>query len=433
MKVKHLNILILFLVFTGFTSFKSWSQQNSNQTKKEVSSKINIQNRFLDYEKKGNEYLKTNLSKLDSIIQTWQFDKMKAIRFEQLPLTLFELKYYEMTNNWQDFNNSLKNLDETTLREGTPTQITQGFYFRSLFASRLGQYGLALREINKAYPCIDKKLGYSNLYTLNASIAKIKINLNQKDSALYYMELAYKNARSSGSKVDLAKCFNLQAQFYNKTRQVDISVAKNLIAYQLAISENDLFLMAKFSRQIGDNQAKIKNFKDAQYYYTESYVSANEILDKNQMALALTANAVVYGIQNQTTQSIELLLEAKKLFKEMNSNDGLGLASLELGKIYEKAMTYTLAEIQFNESQEFFQKSNNEYQLAEVYELKGNLFFTQGKLDKAAQNVNKSIQIRKSLQLEEVLSPSYRLLAEIYNEKGDYPEAIKNYQRFLNL
>lgn len=65
---------------------------------------------------------------------------------------------------------------------------------------------------------------------------------NKKDSALYYADEAIQYARRSSDKSILSECFNNQARIYDYFGQLELSVAKNIVALNLATEANDIFL-----------------------------------------------------------------------------------------------------------------------------------------------------------------------------------------------
>ena len=77
---------------------------------------------------------------------------------------------------------------------------------------------------------------------------------NKKDSALYYADEAIQYARRSSDKSILSECFNNQARIYDYFGQLELSVAKNIVALNLATEANDIFLLAKYNRELGISQ-----------------------------------------------------------------------------------------------------------------------------------------------------------------------------------
>ena len=128
---------------------------------------------------------------------------------------------------------------------------------------------------------------------------------NQKDSAMYYSNMAIKSARRVKDKSVLSQAFNTQAETYSFFGQIELSVAKNLISLQMAEEAHNIYLLAKYTREIGQSQKLISNLDDAEYYFRRSLNYARKIHDKRQMALALTHLASVQLDRNDFSSAIK--------------------------------------------------------------------------------------------------------------------------------
>src|SRR5690606_16480959 len=92
---------------------------------------------------------------------------------------------------------------------------------------------------------------------------------------------------------ELASAFNTQAQIYDFFGQVEISVAKNMIALYLAEEVGNKVLLAEICREIGKSQEEILNMDDALYFYNRSLNYARQVHDERQIALALSSIASI--------------------------------------------------------------------------------------------------------------------------------------------
>ena len=138
---------------------------------------------------------------------------------------------------------------------------------------------------------------------------------NKKDSALFYSKKAISSARRIKDKSALAEAFNTQAEIYSFFGQLELSVAKNLISLQMAEESYNIYLLAKYTREIGKSQKLIYNLNDAEYYFKRSFDYALKIFDKRQMSLALTNLASVHLERDEFSKALNYISETKKYIK----------------------------------------------------------------------------------------------------------------------
>ena len=144
--------------------------------------------------------------------------------------------------------------------------------FRHLgyYHSSMQEYETADFYLRQTIKLSKKSRNYSMISEANRYLAQNFMYMNQKDSSLFYADRAINSGRKVKDKALISRAFNTQAQVYDYFGQVELGVAKNLISLQLAEEARNIWLLAKYTREIGQDQMIILNLKDAEYFFRRS-------------------------------------------------------------------------------------------------------------------------------------------------------------------
>ena len=111
-----------------------------------------------------------------------------------------------------------------------------------------------------------------------------------------------------------------------------------------------------------------------------------------------------------------------------------GKAYNVFGMIYLNQKEYEKAIECLNKSIINYVKTNNSDEISNVYHNIGTVFIAQKRLNKATEYLNKSISIRKKNKGSiDKINKSYKVLSDLYYEKGDIKNALnylKNYSNY---
>lgn len=303
----------------------------------------------------------------------------------------------------------------------------------------LGYYHSSMLEIETAdfYLKFALKIAKRNRSSIkiseaNSFLALNFMQVNQEDSALFYAKNAITYGRRSGDKTALAKAFNIQAQIYAFFGQIELSVAKNLTSLRMAEAVQNTYLMAKFSREIGQSQNVMLNINSAEVDFKNSFDWAQRIHDTRQMALALTNIAEVQMERNQFSKARENVNRAIKYLSGLNDLNGLGESHNLLGMIYKEQKDYSLASSNLNTALYYYESSNNQEKIAGVYHNVGTVFQKQKKYRIALKFLNRSIEIREKFGAQNQIYNTYRVIAEVYRETNNAEKSLEYMELYLD-
>lgn len=333
----------------------------------------------------------------------------------------------------------------------------QDEYFRSILASQsflstlnsdetriklfyhLGNYHNSMQEFEtadfyfrQAAKLSLKKRNYEQLSVNYGSIALNFMTANMKDSALFYVNKSIDAGRRAKDKSILSMALNTQATIYDFFGQVELAVAKNLISLEMAEEARNVWLLAKYTREIGQNQKLIFNFKDAEDYFRQSLSYAEQIQDERQMGLALTNIASLQLEKKNYNSAIENSNKSIQLLSRLNDFNGLGETYNILGMVYREQKNYTQASSNFNQALVYYESTSNKEKIAGVYHNVGTVFKEQGRYANALNYLNRSIEIREQYGAQNQIYHTYRTIADIYKDLNNDKKALEYMELYLN-
>ena len=274
------TISLVCMVFCGM--LVSAQQSRESQLIKSYKSEKNPTQKFMRMMALGEHYAQHNIYLADSIqavILKESRNFPDSIRFNAL---FFSAQVARIQGNNEEYSRKilacqpfLNKLNSDDVRFKVYRHL--GYYHSSVLETQTADFYLKM-----ALKIAKKNRNTVKLAEVNSYIALNFMQENSKDSALYYAGVAIQYGRRSGNKAVHAEAFNIQAEIYDFFGQVELSVAKNLISLQLAEEVQNVYLMAKFSREIGQSQTLILNLDDAEFYFKRSFNMRNKsmIFDK---------------------------------------------------------------------------------------------------------------------------------------------------------
>lgn len=269
----------------------------------------------------------------------------------------------------------------------------------------------------------------SKIYKL---LALSKMNENDKDSAMYFVDESIQFARRSAQKTVMSSAFHLQATVYHYFGQVELSVSKNLIALQLATEANSIPKIIEFSLALGISQMTILNFQEARLYFQQALENANRIRDNRLKSIAQLNLGVIYLKEKNYKKAITFQNNALQTLMNLKDFDGLGMVYNNLGDIYRETGDYAKALSNYNKSLVYFESSGNQAEIATVYHSVGIVFYKQGKHQNAINYLNRSVDIRSKFGFKGVIYDTYRAISEVYEKTGKYKLAHEYLRKYAD-
>jgi tetratricopeptide (TPR) repeat protein len=424
-------LLALFFVLIGMG--QSYGQSaKENQLLSSYLSEKNTKKKYSRLMALGEFYKQNNIQKADSIrhiIVDESINFEDSIRFNAL---FYNAEIALMIGDQHDYSKSI--LACQPFLNKLNSDEVQFKLFR-----HLGYYHSNMQEFETAdfYLKLAIKIGKKerNNQKLSEAYSYLSLNFmasNIKDSALFYSNKSINFARRGKDKSILARAFNFQAKVYDFFGQIELSVAKNLISLQLAEEVQNIWLLSKFTREIGQEQKIILNLDDAEYYFKRSLNYAKQIYDRRQMALALSNLSSVDLDRNNLKIAIKNANQAINYLIPLNDFNGLGEAHNILGMVYKKQGSFNLASSNFNQALVYYEATSNKEKIAGVYHNVGTIFKEEKKYSTALNYLNRSIEIRMQYGSKNQIYHTYRTIADLYKEINNPNKSLEYMELYIN-
>ena len=426
------RLLVVSILMMSVLAFSSFGQTGEAQLVKSYKAEQEPTKKFMRLMALGEYYKRHNVYLADSIqevILNQSRNFPDSIRFNAL---FFSAEVARIQGDNEEYSRKilacqpfLNKLNSDDVRFKVYRHL--GYFHSSVLETETADFYLKM-----ALKIAKKNRSTTKLAEANSFLALNFMQENAKDSALYYAGIAIQYGRRSGDKAILAETFNIQAEVYDFFGQVELSVAKNLISLQLAEEVQNIYLMAKFSREIGQSQTIILNLDDAEYYFNRSLQYAKRIKDFRQMALAINNLAQVQLNRKQYAKANNNAQQAIKYLSKLNDMNGLGETHNIVGLILKEEKKYDLAVNNFNKALVYYESTNNREKIAGVYHNVGTVFQKQKKYSNALNYLNRSIEIREKFGAKNQIYKTYRVIAEVYKETNNTVESLKYMELYLD-
>ncbi len=294
-------------------------------------------------------------------------------------------------------------------------------YLRDEFGFEAGLYS----KINQ----LKSKRDYSSLASIYCLIASHKSNLNQRDSSVYYMNLALSNARKQTDKNKLIDVVINQAYIYGRIKNDEVSLSKAYLALQMAMENNYEYGKFKVDLILLTVNSKHMNFAEMKLNIFQAKKAAQKINFQRGVNYI-----TLFELKSKSRFNNEDKIRLQQLKDEINNDsDLLAIISEIDGKIALSENAYATALQKFNNAIVEYEKIGNIYGIQNVYQQLADVLMNQKKYDKALTYLDKSRGLL--ISLNEYTESTYllRKMANIYELQGNKIKAYDVLNQYVSL
>ncbi len=426
------NLLLWGLLLT--TPILAWSQKASGKIK-ELERKIEFEKNEniafglridLYHLLQGNDLIKAD-SLVSQIVQS-SINLNDSLRLQAILLAAEkELRngnkagYCNYVLAAQNFINKIPNL-------ATHAEIQAHLARYHLFQNELETADFYINQSFKTLKKSNAKAKTAELYLLKS---ELHLSNKQKDSALQSVDKAIKYARRITDRTILALCFNQQARILEEFQQVELSVAKNILALQLATENGNNSLISQFSNEIGSTQLAIHNLNEANRFFKQALQAATNINDQRQIAIARINIAKLEFEHKNYKKAIHDAEAALAIFERIKDVGNLGKTHNVIGTIYKDVKDFNQAALNFNQALIYFEQTGDLNNIANVYHNVGAVFFAQGKYKNAISYLNRSIELSQNHSFTTQWYNNYKSLSDVYKALGQFDKALFYNEKYI--
>lgn len=427
------RIYILFLFICVNTLVWGQSVQKKEAQIKEAYSKEKNPTKKFNYQLElGKYYQNVNVKKADSIKDELINSSMVLNDSIRLAALIFKAEIESMTGDRNAYFATVLGC-QPFLNRVSDEAVQLEIY------KHLGNYHLLNKEPETAEFYLKRMLKAAKVVHSKQDFARGHLLLsrnfmmsNLKDSALNHIDIALQYARRTSNKAILAECFHQQASTYKTFGQLELGVAKDILALQIANEIRNYHQIAVFSIEIGKSQFSIHNLQEAEYYFKQALDNANRVSDDRQRGLAMVELATIYFSSKNYNDAIQNCQKAINIFEDLNTQEGLGNAFNILGIIYREQKEFNKAGTQFNQALIYYESIGDLKQIATVYHNVATVFYAQKKYENALNYLNRSLEISKVYGPSVQIYNTYRVMSDVYKDLGYTNKALEYMTIYTN-
>ena len=424
--MKARRLVLLIFIFSNLVVFNKLTAQFRSEIEivKSITSAKNANEKFQFQIELVQFYLNSNLEKAQAKLNELKKNTGRKTGNEANLLKLAEMRYYLQIKDFLSFQNCQNGLQLSNFKNSL-SQIE--------YLSLVGSYKREKQDFDQALLIHKQALTIAKKVRNNYVSAEILRNmsldfayLDKKDSALFYSNRSITIARKTNILSGiLSECFNSQALIYRHFNQIDIGIAKNILALEISETTSNNEKLSRFNREIGISQLDIQNWGDAEKYFQKSLSFAKSFKDNAQIALALINLAAVEHGKKNYIESKKLAREAELYIVKSNNIESIGDIDNFIGILYNDLGDYKEAAIRLNKALVNYESIGNRLKIANVYHHVGKVLLAQGKFVEAENFLNRSITTQKELHKLGLIHLSYKVLSDLYLKKNNVSEAYK--------
>jgi serine phosphatase RsbU (regulator of sigma subunit) len=250
--------------------------------------------------------------------------------------------------------------------------------------------------------------------------------------AIKYSKKSLKIARYLNYNEGIINSLSCLADAYDYTGRYSKAQKLNLEILSLyKKSGNEAAIYATYNN-IGIIHYYLGNYNEAIEFTTKALNYYLSQKDKEGISMCYNNIANSYSDQGDYETALDYYGKSLALYRLIEDEDGISLSKGNIGEVYIEQTKYDDAFIQLISALNSAEKTNNEWQQANLYMAIGDLKTRQFKTDKAIEYLLKSIAIFEKIGAEAELAETYKVTSIAFEQKGDFAKSL-HYIKLYNV
>jgi signal transduction histidine kinase len=253
-------------------------------------------------------------------------------------------------------------------------------------------------------------------------------------NSILYAKKALLLAEKLGSKKEISDAHSNLAASYRIQSDYISSTSHSYQALKIQEEIKYEIGLVKTLNNLGLINIQQQNYKQALIYFNKSYSIAKSLNDKKNISLSLNNIADIYSKQNEYEKAMKYFKITLELNKKIQDTLQIGLSLTNIGIIYIKTKNFPKGLEFLNKSVVLYKNDSSIYNGYNMYEIGKAYYFmalqekNQKKksllLKKAKDYLDKSVVIYSKQNFLADLQLSYKYLADVIEEQGNYKETL---------
>ncbi len=189
---------------------------------------------------------------------------------------------------------------------------------------------------------------------------------------------------------------------------------------KIFIKPSDQELESRVEFIVGDIYLRKKLFNKAKKSFLKSLTLNKNLKNRVQVAKSYDKLAKIFSIQRNYHKAIFYQKKSLEMYKKLINKHDIGASELKLARYYLDSNRISLSEKHIIACQKLFTKTNNNSDLANLYEITGELYFLKKDFGKSEIFIQKSLNILENLINNDLKIKNLIILSKIklYNNES---------------
>lgn len=302
------------------------------------------------------------------------------------------------------------------------------FILFSSFSLSLSAQNLDTDSLKKALP-LAKEL--DRLFILN----ELGTNLREKeqDLALEYLFEAEEMAIAQSDRKAESKSKENISWIYYRRGQWQRSFEYAEASYGLALESSSFLEAAKVLNNIGTLHSELQNYETASLKFKEAYKLSLKANDLYTQIRSLNNIAFNFTQLGELDSAMTYALKANRVNVKAESPYLTSFTYRVIADVYFERNQLDSAEVNYKKAIELAWNLDILTFKAYLYHRIGSTYLRQGKLDQAESILKEGILFSSENKILDNLRKTHKVLAEVYDAKGDVRAAYAEQSKYLTL
>jgi two-component system, NarL family, sensor histidine kinase UhpB len=252
---------------------------------------------------------------------------------------------------------------------------------------------------------------FENLFSLGSVLQ----GQAQFDSAIFFFWQAQAVARKRDDLKGQSKIYSSLGHSFMRKSQMDSSRFYLDMGLTIAKQINDQRTEAGIFNNYGNIFLEEGNYQQAlDYFIRSAKLYENPLRDDYGQCLAYSnIGNVEYRLGN-LERALNYAKQSMAIAKKKNLTSSIGYAHKLLGRIYRKQTKYDSAIAEYSQGQKLYAQLGDTRSTAEVLQNIGNIYFDKGQHSEALKNYLQSLALAKKVLVKPIIANAYSAIGQAY-------------------
>jgi len=264
-------------------------------------------------------------------------------------------------------------------------------------------------------------------------LGRIYVYQTQFDSAILSIKKAIAVSKKHNLNNELITSHIRLAVVYMMTSYHEKSSQELFIALKYAEKQNNLPRQQSIYNNLSALYLKIENIELATKYINLALNLSIKLKNKQGEALAYGNLAVIENLKKNYHNSLEYQKKALSITNELNLHEESANTYVNISDNYFKLKKYQRSIDNSLVALDYFKKVGSTLQLSVIYVDMGKAYFMLKNYNAAYENLNNALQYSAKKNDKGALVSAYLYLSKLDSTKGDYKNALLNYQKHKTM